>query len=221
MSKSQVDQAPAISPLRIPAALRSLRHRNFQLFFTGQLISLIGTWMQTVAQSWLVYRLTGSALLLGAVGFASQIPVFLIAPLGGIVADRQRRHRVVIATQTSAMMLAFMLAGLTLTHRVQVWHIFVLSALLGVVNAFDIPARQAFIVEMVGKQDLMNAIALNSPMFNGARVVGPSLAGVLIALVGVPICFLANSVSYLAAVAALLLMRELPNVAQERHEQPL
>src|SRR5207248_7683645 len=130
MSKSQVDQAPAISPLRIPAALRSLRHRNFQLFFTGQLISLVATWMQTVAQSWLVYRLTGSALLLGTVGFASQFPVFLMSPVGGIVADRQNRHRVVIATQAASMILAFILAWLTLTNRVQVFHVMLLAGLL-------------------------------------------------------------------------------------------
>src|SRR5437870_9738064 len=210
MSKSQVDQAPAISPLRIPAALRSLRHRNFQLFFTGQLISLVGTWMQTVAQSWLVYRLTGSALLLGTVGFASQIPVFLLAPLGGTAADRRRRHRIVIGTQASAMALAFVLAFLTLTGRVQVWHIFVLAASLGAVNAFDIPARQAFLVEMVGKEDLMNAIALNSSMFNGARVIGPAIAGILVARIGEGWCFFSNAVSYIAVIIGLLLMRVQP-----------
>src|SRR5438477_6387850 len=210
MSKSQVDQAPAISPLRIPAALRSLRHRNFQLFFTGQLISLVGTWMQTVAQSWLVYRLTGSALLLGTVGFCSQIPVFLLAPLGGTAADRGRRHRIVIGTQASAMALAVVLAFLTLTGRVQVWHIFVLAASLGAVNAFDIPARQAFLVEMVGKEDLMNAIALNSSMFNGARIIGPAIAGILVAKLGEGWCFFANAVSYIAVIIGLLLMRVKP-----------
>src|SRR5205807_6976506 len=152
MSKSQVDQAPAISPLRIPAALRSLRHRNFQLFFSGQLISLTGTWMQSVAQAWLVYRMTKSALLLGTVGFASQIPVFLFAPLGGITADRVNRQRLVIATQTTSMILAGILAWLTLSGRIQVWHIFVLAGLLGVVNAFDIPGRQSFLIDMVGKE---------------------------------------------------------------------
>src|SRR5438874_1167907 len=206
MSKSQVDQAPAISPLRIPAALRSLRHRNFQLFFTGQLISLVGTWMQTVAQSWLVYRLTGSSLLLGSVGFASQIPVFLLAPIGGAIADRYNRQRIVIATQAASMALAFILAGLTLTGRVQVWHIFVLAASLGVVNAFDIPARQAFLVEMVGREDLINAIALNSSMFNGARIVGPAIAGVLVASVGEGWCFFINAVSYIAVITGLLMM---------------
>src|SRR5690242_11696659 len=137
--------------MELPATLRALRYRNFQLFFGGQLISLIGTWMQNVAQSWLVYRLTGSSVLLGAVGFCSQIPVFLLSPAGGIVADRYNRHRVVIATQTASMLLAFALAALTLTHTVRIWHIFALSALLGMVNAFDIPARQAFIVEMVSR----------------------------------------------------------------------
>jgi MFS family permease len=188
------------------AVSRALRHRNFQLFFSGQLISLVGTWMQTVAQSWLVYRLTGSGLKLGAVGFASQIPVFLFAPLGGIAADRYDRRRVVIATQTASMLLAFALAGLTLSEKVQVWHVFVLAALLGVVNAFDVPTRQSFLVDMVGKEDLMNAIALNSSMFNGARVIGPAVAGILVAKLGEGWCFFANGVSYIAVIIGLLLM---------------
>ena len=191
----------------LPATLRALRHRNFQIFFSGQLVSLIGTWMQSVAQSWLVYRLTGSSLLLGAAGFASQIPVFLVAPLGGIAADRFNRQRVVIGTQISSMVLAFILAVLTLTRTVQVWHIFVLAALLGVVNAFDIPARQSFLVEMVGKEDLMNAIALNSSMFNGARIIGPAIAGILVAKIGEGWCFFANAVSYIAVIVGLLMMR--------------
>ncbi len=190
-----------------PATLRALRHRNFQLFFSGQLISLIGTWMQSIAESWLVYRLTGSALLLGAAGFASQIPVFLVAPVGGIVADRFNRQRVVIGTQISSMILALVFATLTLTHLIRVWHIFVLAALLGVVNAFDIPARQSFLVDMVGKEDLMNAIALNSSMFNGARIIGPAIAGILVARIGEGWCFLANSLSYIAVITGLLLMR--------------
>ncbi len=188
-------------------ALRSLRHRNFQLFFGGQLISLIGTWMQSVAQAWLVYRLTGSSLLLGSIGFASQIPVFLVAPIGGTVADRLNRHRLVIATQTASMVLAFILAWLTLSDRIQVWQIFLLAALLGIVNAFDIPARQAFIVDMVGKEDLMNAIALNSSMFNGARIVGPAIAGVLVASIGEGWCFFGNAISFIAVIAGLLMMR--------------
>jgi MFS family permease len=187
--------------------MRALRHRNFQLFFSGQLISLTGTWMQTVAQSWLVYRLTGSSLLLGSVGFASQIPVFLVAPVGGTVADRLNRQKVVIATQVASMILAFVLAALTLTHAVKVWHIFVLAALLGVVNAFDIPGRQSFLVDMVGRDDLMNAIALNSSMFNGARVIGPAIAGILVARIGEGWCFFVNGVSYIAVIIGLLLMR--------------
>jgi len=198
--------APAPKNGRLAITLRALRHRNFQLFFSGQLISLIGTWMQNVAQAWLVYRMTGSSLKLGAVGFASQIPVFLVAPLGGIVADRFNRHRVVIATQSSSMILAFLLAVLTLTHRVTVPEIFVLAALLGVVNAFDIPGRQAFLVDMVGKEYLMNAIALNSSMFNGARVIGPAIAGILVAQIGEGWCFFANAVSYIAVIIGLLMM---------------
>jgi MFS family permease len=192
---------------RFSTALRAMRHRNYRLFFAGQLISLIGTWMQMVAQSWLVYRLTGSSFLLGSVGFASQIPVFLLAFIGGIVADRYNRHRIVIGTQTSAMLLAFILSGLTLSGTVQIWHIFVLSTLLGIVNAFDMPARQAFIVELVGKDDLMNAIALNSSLFNGARVLGPAFAGMLIAGLGEGWCFFSNAVSYIAVIIGLLLMK--------------
>ncbi len=192
---------------RWQVAWRALRHRNFQLFFSGQLISLIGTWMQSVEQSWLFYRMTGSALLLGSVGFASQVPVFLFAPLGGIAADRFNRRHIVIATQTAAMLLAFVLAALTLFHKVQVWHVFVLASLLGVVNAFDIPGRQSFLVDMVGKEDLMNAIALNSSMFNGARVIGPAIAGILVAKIGEGWCFFANAVSYIAVIIGLLLMR--------------
>src|ERR1700730_8942848 len=146
--------------------LRALRHRNFQLFFSGQLISLVGTWMQNIAQDWLVYRLTGSSLLLGTVAFASQIPIFLLAPVAGIVADRWNRHRIVIATQSASMVVGLTLATLTLTGRIRIWEIMVMASLLGVVNAFDIPARQAFLIEMVGRDDLLNAIALNSSMFN-------------------------------------------------------
>src|SRR5271157_318533 len=137
---------------------RSLRHRNFQLFLSGQMISLIGTWMQTVAQSWLVYRMTGSSLLLGTVAFASQFPIFVFAPAGGLVADRWNRQKVVIGTQTASMILAFILAAMTLTHHLTVWEIVVLAALLGVVNAIDIPVRQAFLIEMVSRENLMNAI---------------------------------------------------------------
>ncbi|MBI4164957.1 MAG: MFS transporter [Acidobacteria bacterium] len=185
---------------------RALRHRNYRLFFSGQIISLIGTWMQSVAQAWLVYRLTGSSLLLGLVGFANQIPVFLFAPLGGLVADRYSRHRIVIVTQTTAMVLALILSALTLLEHIQVWQIMVLATLLGVVYAFDIPARQAFIVDMVNSEDLLNAIALNSSIVNGARILGPAIAGVTVAAIGEGWCFFANGVSYIAVLAGLLLM---------------
>jgi MFS family permease len=190
-----------------PVLLRALRHRNYRLFASGQLISLIGTWMQSVAESWLVYRLTGSPLLLGVVGFANRIPVFLFSTVGGAVADRYNRHRVVLATQIASMCLASLLAFLTLTHLVQVWHLMAIAALLGIVNAIDIPTRQSFVVELVAREDLQNAIALNSSMFNGARIVGPAVAGVLVAVVGEGWCFFANAVSYIAVIASLLLMR--------------
>lgn len=187
--------------------MRALAHRNYQLFFGGQLISLTGTWMQSVAQAWLVYRLTGSSILLGLVSFSSQIPVFLLAPLGGAAADRHNRHRILVATQTSAMLLACVLATLTLTSAIQTWQIFMLAALLGVVNAFDIPARQAFVVDMVGREDLINAIALNSSMVNGARIVGPAVAGILVAAIGEGWCFFVNAVSYIAVITGLLMMK--------------
>jgi MFS family permease len=196
--------------LQLSATFRALKHRNFQLFFSGQLISLIGTWMQNVAQAWLVYRLTGSSLLLGSVAFAGQIPVFLTSPLGGIAADRYNRHRVVIATQTWSMVLAFVFAALTLTNRITVPEIFVLAILRGIVSAFDIPGRQAFLVEMVGKEDLMNAIALNSSMFNGARIVGPAIAGIVVARIGEGWCFFADAVSYIAVIVGLLMMQVSP-----------
>ena len=208
--------AESIQTSRVRTTLRALRHRNFRLFFAGQLISLIGTWMQNVAQSWLVYRLTGSSALLGMVGFAGQIPAFLISPLGGLIADRHSRRYTVIATQTAAMILAFIFAALTLLGRIQVWHIFVLAALLGVVNAFDIPARQAFLVDMVGRDDLINAIALNSSMFNGARIIGPAIAGILVAAIGEGWCFFANSLSYIAVIIGLLMMTVPPAAARMR-----
>ena len=192
---------------RAAGMFRALGNRNFQLFFSGQIISLVGTWMQTVAEAWLLYRLTHSAALLGVLGFVSQIPIFLLSPLAGLAADRWPRRRVVIATQCSSMLLAFTLAALTLTGRIGVWEIIGLATLLGVVNAFDVPARQSFLIEMVGRENLLNAIALNSSMFNGARVAGPAIAGFLVAVVGEGWCFLLNGVSYLAVIAGLLLMR--------------
>ena len=194
----------------LPTTLRALKYRNFQLFFAGQLISLIGTWMQNVAQSWLVYRLTGSSVLLGLTAFAGQIPIFLFSVPGGIVADRYHRQRIVIATQTASMILACALAALTLSGAVRIWHIFVLSALLGIVNAYDIPARQAFLMEMVGREDLINAIALNSAMFNASRIIGPAIAGVLVATIGEGWCFFANAVSYIAVIAGLIMMHVAP-----------
>ena len=207
-SSSNVPEAGVQPPAsgRIPA-LRALASRNYRLFFAGQLVSLIGTWMQSVAQSWLVYRLSGSPVLLGLVSFAGQIPVFLLAPVGGSLADCRDRHRIIVTTQSASMALAMILAGLTLGGQVQIGHVFVLATLLGVVNAFDIPARQAFLVDMVGRDDLISAIALNSSMVNGARIVGPAVAGVLVAAVGEGWCFFANGLSYLAVLAGLLAMR--------------
>jgi len=208
-------RSAAASRSRFQDTIRSLRHRNFQLFFGGQLISLIGTWMQNVAQSWLVYRMTGSSLLLGVVSFAGQIPVFPMAPLAGMVADRWNRRTIVIITQTASMILAFVLAALTLSRRVTVWEVIVLAAFLGVVNAFDIPARQSFLVEMVGRDDLMNAIALNSSIFNSARIIGPAIAGILVASIGEGWCFFSNAVSYVAVIVGLFLMR-IPRRVVER-----
>ncbi|HZP02827.1 MAG TPA: MFS transporter [Terriglobia bacterium] len=207
---------PRKSAPRLPVMFRALGHRNYRLFFSGQMVSLIGTWMQSIAQSWLVYRLTGSSLLLGLVGFAGQIPVFLLAPVGGVFADRHSRHRIVIATQSASMTLAFILAALTLLEQIRVGEIMVLAGLLGVVNAFDIPARQAFIVEMVNGEDLINAIALNSAMFNGARILGPAIAGVTVAAIGEGWCFFSNGVSYLAVIAGLLLMTVPPRQREGR-----
>lgn len=192
--------------MRFPTALCALNTRNYRLFVGGQLVSLVGTWMQTVAQAWLIYRLTGSPVLLGLIGFAGQIPVFLLAPLGGVIADRVDRHRILLATQASMMGLALALAALTLSDRILIWQIFAIASLLGVANAFDIPARQAFVAELVPRDALVNAIALNSSMFNGARVVGPGIAGIVVAGVGEGWCFLINGLSYVAVLTALLRM---------------
>jgi MFS family permease len=188
--------------------LRALRSRNFRLFVAGQSVSLVGTWMQQVAMSWLVYRLTGSVMLLGVVGFASQIPTIFISPVAGVLADRWDRRRLLIATQALAMFQAAFLALVVLTGVVQVWQIILLSLVLGVVNAFDIPVRQSFVVEMVEhREDLGNAIALNSSLVNGARLIGPAIAGLLVASVGEGICFILNAISYLAVIVALAAMR--------------
>ena len=197
------------------ATFRALRHRNFQLFFAGQFVSLTGTWMQTVAQSWLVYRMSGSVILLGTVGFASQIPVLLLAPFGGTAADRFDRRRILLVTQSWAMLLAGTLAALTLTGNIEIWHLLLIAVGFGVGNAFDIPTRQAFVSDMVGRDDLINAIALNSSMFNGARIVGPAIAGILVAAVGEGWCFFGNSLSYIAVLICLLAMKIIPTVRRK------
>jgi MFS family permease len=204
------------SPTAPPAGgfafmVRALHHRNYRLFFTGQSVSLIGTWMTRIATSWLVYRLTGSALLLGLVGFAGQIPSFLLAPFAGVLIDRWDRHRLLVVTQILAMLQSAALAALTLAGVINIWHVLALSLFQGVINAFDMPARQSFVVEMVEKrEDLPNAIALNSSMVNAARLLGPSIGGVIIAAVGEGWCFTLDAVSYLAVIASLLLMRLAP-----------
>jgi MFS family permease len=194
------------SPLR--SIVRSLRHRNFRLFFGGQSISLIGTWMQRVALGWLVYRMTSSAFLLGLVGFSGQIPTFLFASFAGVLADRLNRHRILILTQTLAMIQALVLSFLVLFHLIRIWHIIALAIFLGIINAFDIPTRQSFFVEMIkDKKDLGNAIALNSSTVNCARLLGPTAAGMLIAAFGEGTCFLINAFSYMAVIVSLLVMK--------------
>jgi MFS family permease len=193
---------------RLRFALRALRHRNFKLFTIGQTVSQIGNWMQQVAMGWLVYRLTSSELLLGLIAFAAQSPVFFFGPFGGVIADRANRHRVVIAMQSLMMVQATILASLVFTDVVQYWHVLVLSVFFGIVNAFEIPSRQAFLLEMVnGREDLPNAIALNSSIFNGARLVGPAIAGFVIAAFGESIAFIINAASYLGVLTALFAMR--------------
>jgi MFS family permease len=186
---------------------RSLNYRNYRLFFSGQSISLIGTWMQRIALPWLVYHMTGSALLLGVVGFAGQIPTFLLSPLAGVLTDRWSKYHVLLVTQIISMIQASIIAWLCLTGQVQIWHIVVLSIALGCINAFDVPSRHSFVIEMVEKkEDLGNAIALNSLMFNGARLIGPSIAGVMLASTGEGICFLLNAISYVFVIISLLMM---------------
>lgn len=202
--------------------LRALRYRNYRLFFIGQLISLTGSWMQIIAVSWLVYRVTNSALLLGLIAFTTQIPIFFISPFAGVLADRWNRRHVLVITQTLAMIQALILAILTFFGIVSLWHIIILSVFMGLVNAFDVPVRQAFIVDMVeNKKDLSNAIALNSFIFNGARLIGASIAGILIAIIGEGMCFLLNSLSFLAVIAALLAMKIKPKKIRDTNKHIL
>jgi MFS family permease len=192
----------------LKSIFRALRHRNYRLFFSGQTISLVGTWMQQVAVAWLVYRLTNSAFLLGIVGFVGQIPTFICSPFAGVLADRHNRKNILLITQVLAMLQALILSLLIFSGHIQVWHIIVLSASLGIINSFDLPVRQAFTVEMIeDREDLSNAIALNSSMVNAARLIGPSIAGILIASVGEGMCFLLNALSYIAVIASLLAMK--------------
>ena len=205
--------APAPRRASLAAMGRALRHPNYRLFFFGQGISLVGTWITRVATSWLVYRLTGSALLLGTVSFAGQIPTFVLAPLAGVLVDRWDRHRVLVVTQVLAMLQSAALAVLALTGLITVPLVLALSIVQGVINAFDVPARQAFVTEMVtAREDLPNAIALNSSLVNGARLVGPAVAGVLVAAVGEGWCFAVDAASYVAVVGSLLAMRVTPRV---------
>lgn len=204
------------------SVFRALESRNFRLFFAGQGISLIGTWITQVATIWLVYRLTNSALLLGLVGFASQVPTFIVTPFAGIFVDRWNRHRILIITQILSMIQSLTLAFLALSGIIQIWHLIILSIFQGLINAFDGPTRQAFVTEMVEKKEnLSNAIALNSSLFNGARLVGPAMAGVLIAAVGSGMCFLIDGVSYIAVIASLLAMKIKPREIQVSNVHPL
>jgi MFS family permease len=203
-----VSQPAPPDAIRPPSLLRALRHRNYRLFFAGQSLSLVGTWITRIATSWLVYRLTGSALLLGIVGFCGQIPTLFLAPVAGVFVDRWDRHRVLVVTQVLSMLQSFALAGLALAGVITVVDVLALQILQGIINAFDTPARQAFVVSMIeDRGDLPNAIALNSTMVNASRILGPSIGGVLIAAVGEGWCFLADGVSYLAVIASLLAMR--------------
>ena len=196
---------------------RALKHWNYRLFFAGQGISMVGTWMTRIATGWLVYKLTGSALMLGIVGFAGQIPSFLLAPIAGVMVDRWNRHRLLVVTQALAMVQSLAIGVLALTGLIEVWHVIALSIFQGVINAFDMPARQSFVVEMVDdRDDLPNAIALNSSMVNSARLLGPSIGGVIIAMVGEAWCFIIDGVSYIAVIASLLAMNVIPRAVSRR-----
>jgi MFS family permease len=207
----------ASAPLResLSTQFRSLRHRNFRLFWTGQLISVVGTWMQSVAQGWLMHRLTSSPLMLGLLGFCQFVPVTLFTLSAGVVVDRVDKRRLILATQTLMLLQAATLAAVVSTGVVTPWMVLVLAFLFGAINAFDLPARQAFLIEMVGKEDLSNAIALNSAAFNTARVFGPAVAGVLLATIGEAGCFWLNAISYIAVIAGLLCMTPIARAVRE------
>lgn len=204
---NQNESAPRSTIQSLKWFLRTFKYRNYRLFFIGQGLSLIGTWMQQVAMGWLVYRLTNSAYYLGLVGFVSMIPSFVITPFSGVLADRFQRKSILFFTQIFSMLQAFILALLVWKKWITIEQIIILSALLGVINAFDAPARQSFIIDIVNKEDLVNAIAMNSAMFNGARLVGPAIAGFIIELSGESGCFLVNALSFLAVIAALNAMK--------------
>lgn len=207
--------------IKVDIVFRSLRHRNYRLFFTGQSISLIGTWMQRIALPWVVYRMTGSEVLLGVVGFAGTIPSFLLAPFAGVLIDRWSRYRVLLITQIISMIQAGVLAWLSLTGGLDIWHIIVLSVILGCINSFDMPARHSFVIDMVnGKEDIGNAVALNSMMFNGARLIGPSVAGIVLAAVGEGACFLINALSYFFVIGSLMAMR-VPVIKEKKKQTPM
>jgi MFS family permease len=205
---------------RWPRTFQALRHRNFRLYWFGQIVSLTGTWMQIVAQSWLVYRLTDSPLMLGLVNVVGLLPVVPISLLGGAISDRVPRRNLILVTEIVLMGQAFVLALLTWSGMIQVWHVMVLSFVLGAAAALEQPARLAFIMDVVGKEDLVNAVALNSSVYNAARIVGPAIAGVLVAAIGEAGCFFVNSVTYLAVILALLAIR-LPQQAQKPGEEPV
>jgi MFS family permease len=198
----------------------ALRHRNFRLFWFGQLISLVGTWMQSIGLAWLVLLLTHDPLWLGFVAAAQFLPVLILGLFGGIIADVLPKRATLVGTQTASMLLAFVLAALTFANVAQVWHILLLAALLGLVNAVDMPTRQSFVIEMVGVEDVTNAVGLNSAVFNAARIVGPALGGILIGLVGVTACFFLNGASFIAVIVGLLLMRESDLRAASRLARP-
>lgn len=204
--------------MKLRQLFRSLSHRNYRLFFTGQGISMIGTWMQMTAVAWLVWRLSHSAWMLGVVGFVSRIPTFVMAPFAGVLVDRVNRYRLVVITQVLSMVQALMLAGLMYSGKIEMWHIIALSFMLGVINALDVPARQSLLVQMIDKRDdLNNAIALNSSMVNGARLIGPSVGGLIIAASNEALCFLINGLSFIAVIASLLMMRLQPNARVSKH----